>query len=120
VANTKDEIRKAAMGAFKTVEVSIGAAKATLRELSRSERDALDRQNYKAKDDGSGLAEDDKGFLIPINPEGYLDRWIAATIDPPFTVEEISEWPVSLKRELCEQAKRVNGIETADVVAKNS
>lgn len=119
MSSTKEEIQKAALSAFKTVEVSVGPAKATLRELTRTERDALDRTNYERKPDDSGFAEDGKGFLVPINAEGYLERWIAATITPAFTVEEIADWPVSLKRMLCDQAKRVNNIEPAEATAKN-
>lgn len=119
MSSTKEQVQKAAMGSFRTKEVPIGNTKVILRELGKSERDALDKSNYKVKPEG-GFAEDEKGFLIPINPEHYMERWIAATIDPSFTVEEISEWPVSLKRTLCDEAKKVNNIESADTVAKNS
>jgi hypothetical protein len=119
MSSTKEQIQKAAMSAFKTLEVLIGTEKATLRELTRGERDALDRSNYERKPDDSGFAADADGFMVPINPEQYLERWIAATITPAFTVDEIAEWPVSLKRTVCDQAKRVNNVEPAAAVAKN-
>lgn len=118
MASTKEQISAQAMGSFKTVEVDIGSAKAVLRELPQAERRALDESSYQMKD--GEFVEDKDGFLVPINPKFFYERWIAATITPAFTVEEIAPWPVSLKKRLCDAAKLVNNIEPAATVAKNS
>lgn len=121
--STKDEIQAAAMKSHRTVEVEIGTAKATLRELSRDERRALDQSNYQHKD-GEFLTKEENGesYLVPVEEKEsrHAERWIAATISPAFTVEEIAPWPASLKARLLEEARRVNGIEPAEKIAKNS
>ena len=116
-ASSKAEIVQQAMGSFKTVEISIGSSKVVLRELAKPDREKLDAELYQMKD--GEYVEDDKGFLIPIDAKHYLERWIAATCDPIFTIEEITPWPLSLKKMLCEEAKKINGIEKAAETAKN-
>jgi hypothetical protein len=116
---TKEQVYTDAMASFQSVEVTIGKTTATLRELSDDARRALDDANYERNTDGK-FREDDKGFLIAKDPEQYLSRWIAATITPAFTVDEISKWPQSLRKRLCEAAKKINGIEPAAETAKNS
>jgi hypothetical protein len=117
--STKEQINQVVMAMFHTVEVSIGTEKATLRELSRAERDALDKTNYKRNANGA-FEDDAKGFLVPINPSQHAERWIAACITPAHTVEEIAKWPPPIVEELCEKAKKINNIETAEKTAKNS
>ena len=117
--DTKEMIDAAARAMFKTVEVDIGKTKARLRELSKTEMDALDKINFKQKPDGSGPVEDANGKLTIIDVMKYYDNWIAATIEPKFTAEEVKDWPFSLKKELLEKAKKINGIEPADTTAKN-
>jgi hypothetical protein len=116
--STKEEIQKAALSSFGTVEVKIGAATAVLRELSDAERKALDAKNYQMKD--GELVVDEKGFLTTIDPKFYLERWIEATITPAFSVAEIALWPLSLKKHICEEAKKINGIKSDAETAKNS
>ena len=119
MSSTKAQIQKEAKTSFRTVEVLIGNAKATLRELGHADREALDKSNYEMNAEG-GFVVDKDDFLVPINVEQYMERWIAATIEPSFTVEEIADWPVSLKRHLCDEAKVVNNIASAATIAKNS
>lgn len=116
--DTKEKIAASAMKAFKTVDVPIGDSMAQMRELSKPEREALDGINFEKNEDGS-FKEDDKGYLIISDYQKYIDNWIVATLEPKFTVEEIANWPMSLKKDLLEKAKRVNSIEPADSVAKN-
>lgn len=126
--STKEQIQKAAMQSFRNEEVSIGSAKATIRELSAAERKELNARLY-VTDSGSGepALHNADGQLDPNGDQWmprdgvkYFEEWIAATIEPAFTVDEIVEWPDSLKRSLCGQARRINGIEPAESVAKNS
>lgn len=123
--STKEEIMAAAMTAHRTVEVEIGTAKATLREMSHDEARKLEESLWQYKD-GKPLIKkgaDGEEYGIPTvdGPEWrFAERWIAATISPAFTVDEIAQWPASLKRRLLEEAKKVNGIEPAETIAKNS
>lgn len=122
--STKEEIQAQALKSFRTVEVEIGAAKVKLRELSKDERQQLEESIWKfkdgkfetEKDPDSGLqhkiARDDVDWL-------YAERWIAATITPAFTVEEILLWPVSLRTRVLAEAEQVNNIRTSAEIAKN-
>lgn len=123
--STKDEIAAAAKTAFRTVEVEIGTAKATLRELSPDAARALEQSLWQYKDGKPLTRKDEKDgedYKIPVDePEWkFAERWIAATITPAFTVEEISQWPASLRKRLLKEAQAVNGIEPAETIAKNS
>ena len=117
--DTKEMIDAAAKSMFKTVEVDIGGKKARLRELSKTQMDELDKINFEQKPDGSGPVEDENGKLTIIDVSKYYDNWIAATIEPRFTADEVKDWPFSLKKDLLEKAKKVNGIEPAETTAKN-
>lgn len=123
--STKDQIQAQAMSSFQSVEVTIGSSKAVLRELSHAERQALDASNFQTKDGELVTRVDPKDgetYLIPVEEKRplHMERWIAATINPTFTVEEIAAWPVSLKKRISDEAKRINNIEVAATTAKNS
>jgi hypothetical protein len=115
----KEDIQAEAMNCFKTIEHVIGKTNVKLRELSKTEMDALDKINFEQKPDGSGPVEDKDGKLTIIDVMKYYDNWIAATMEPKFTADEVKDWPFSLKKELLEKAKIINGIEPADTTAKN-
>ncbi len=118
-ASSKEEVLAQAKTSFKTLEVGVGTAKVEFRELSHAERKALDESNYQVKD--GELVQDAEGYLVPVvekHPR-YMERWIAATISPTLTVDEVYPLPLSLKREWSLAAKKINGIEPASETAKN-
>ena len=122
---TKEQIHAAAMASHRTVEVEIGSVKATLRELSVAERKQLDESNYQKNGDDFATRVDPKDgetYLVPIEEKVSMhnERWIAATMQPAVPIEQIAQWPVSLKRRLAEEAKKVNNVDVAAVTAKNS
>ena len=122
---TKEQIHAAAMTSNRTVEVKIGTIDATMRELSVAERKQLDESNYQKNGDDFLTRVDPKDgetYLVPIEEKVSMhnERWIAATLLPAVPIEQIAQWPVSLKRRLAEEAKKVNNIDVAAVTAKNS
>ncbi len=126
--STKEQIQKAALTAFQREEVSIGEAKAVLCELSQAKRRQLNARLYiTAPDSDEPLTFNAEGKEDPKGEQWhfrdgikYLEEWICATIEPAFTVDEITDWPDSLKRSLFEQSRRINGIPSVETVAKNS
>ena len=99
--STKAEITAAARKRFKTEDVDLGAGvKLTLRELSRSERKALDERLWKKNADGTPL-KDDEGFNTLVDGVHYVEEWISAAVTPALTVEDLllDDWPASLKDE---------------------
>ena len=113
--STKEEVLAAAAKKFKTVDAEIGTGvKVTLRELSRSERDALDKRLWEHAPDGKLAEKDVDGvkMLIPKKDVHYSEEWLAATMIPAMTVDELlaDEWPGSLKDMLRIKAQNVNGL----------
>lgn len=117
--DTKEKIQAEALLALEKIEVDIGKAKAEMRELTEDEMNALEKTIYKQKEDGSGPEVDADGKLTITDLDLYFNLWIATTLMPKFTVEEVSKWPRSLRKKLLEKAKKVNGIEPIETIAKN-
>jgi hypothetical protein len=90
-----------------------------LRELSSPEREALDARLFKKGADGEFL-KNDKGNLVLNKPGHFSAEWIAATITPEHTAEEVVGWYESTKDALLAKAQEVNGILPAEETAKNS
>ena len=117
--STKEEILKEAMGSFKTVDVTIGKAKITLRELSVAERKKLNETLFQTKD--GELVVDAEGYhTLRPGIDNVHDYWIAATSTPPFTVDDLAAAPLSVRKMLFDEARKVNGFEPAEKTAKNS
>ena len=117
-ASAKEAIMAEAMASFLTVEVPIGKEKVVLRELSVTERKTLNEQMFEHKN-GEPVV-DAEGYYTLRKGISANDCWIAATANPAFTVEELAGLPLSLRRRLAEEARKVNGIEPAEKTAKNS
>jgi hypothetical protein len=122
---TKAEILAAAKNRFKSETVELGkGVSVTLRELTPTQRDDLNKRLYKHTDDGKPeVVKNDAGkeCWVPVAGSNYSEEWLAATMHPAFTVEELlaDDWPTSLKDMLCDKARALNGITLADA-AKNS
>ena len=118
-ASKKEEILAEAMGSFQSVEVPIGKSKVVLREMSVAERRSLNETLFEVKD--GELVVDGEGYYILRKGIGNIhDYWIAATATPAFTVEELEKLPLSLRKKLFDEARKVNGFESAEKTAKNS
>jgi len=126
MSSTKEQIQKAAMGAFRKEKVVIGDAEAMLRELSVAEANELRKVMYETDDAGVPICfdkdgkRDANGSMWHFRPGMSEDVcWIAATIEPHFTIDEIKEWPKSLRARIFAQVRNINGIEPDETVAKN-
>lgn len=118
--STKEELAAAARKRFKTEEVDLGGgAKLVLRELSQSERKALDDRLWKKNPDGTYLKDAD-GFNNLKDDVHYAEEWIAAAVTPPLTVDDLltDDWPASLKDELKAKVQKLCGL-TIREAAKN-
>jgi hypothetical protein len=125
--NTKEQVLAAARGKFAKKDVFLDDAKkvaVTIRELSRSERDALNAKIF--------VTDASTGKPLTVNAQGQPDpkgeewkyrdgvnlvaEWLAATMTPTFTVEELqgADWPESLKRTLYKEAMAINGVTIKD------
>lgn len=120
-----EKLAAAARNAFKRKKVEIsGGVTISLRELSRTEREALHRKLYICGEDGKPMPHR-KGKPDPEGPDWKFnagvhptEEWIAATADPQVTVEQLmtDDWPDSVKDMLRDEAMAVNGITLADAV----
>ncbi len=116
-ASKKDEILSEAMGSFLSVEVPVGKAKISLRELSVAERKTLNETLFEVKD--GELVEDAEGYYVMRKGVNVHDSWICATATPPFTLADLANLPLSLRKRLFDEARKVNGFEPAEKTAKN-
>lgn len=118
-ASKKEEILTEAMASFQSVEVAIGPkTKIVLRELSVSERKTLNETLFEVKD-GELVVDAEGYYTLRKGIDNTHDVWIAATATPAFTVEELKDLPLSLRKRLFEEARKVNGFEPAEKTAKN-
>ncbi len=117
----KNDIMAQAMGSFQTKEFPIGNAAIKLRELSVAEQRKLDETVFEMKEGEFVVTEGRR--VVRKDFKHWDEHWIAATAttaDGPFTVEELIPWPASLKTNIADEARKLNGIEPADKTAKNS
>jgi len=107
--STKDEIQAAVKARFRTATMEIApGVEVTFRELSEAEGIALDKACFTTGPDGKRT----------INPDGlFMPRWLAATIAPAFTVEELGTWPAQLIGQAWTKCQEVNGSPSDDKVA---
>ena len=120
---TKEEIAAAAKAKFLTVDVEIAPGlTVTLRELTTVEKRVLDLRLWQAGPDGELLVkpENGKDMLVPVVGVHHREEWLAATMTPAFTVEELlAGWPEPLKLDLYRQAAKINGANLADAVGNS-
>jgi hypothetical protein len=119
-ASTKEQIVAAASKAFRRKEVQIAeGVTISVREMSRDEREYLDRLLFLTGPDGKVVETDGQAAFR----EGvhFREEWLAATLEPAFTVQELlgNEWPASVKAMLFREAQAVNGL-TIEAAVKNS
>ncbi len=115
--SSKEEIRAAAAKKFKTKDVDLGGGvKVTIRELSRSEHNALNRRLYEC--DAAGVPVVRDGQYVPRADVDTCNEWLAATMVPSHTVQELADdsWPESLKLDLYREALKLNGFTIKDAV----
>ena len=119
-----EKLAAAAKKAVKRKPFPIGDVKVELRELLRPELAALDARLWVCGPDGKPLMHTD-GKPDPngkdvkqVEGGHFLEEWIAATMEPPVTVEQLlgPEWPDSLIIDLYNAARAVNGYEAKDAV----
>ena len=112
--STKEEIDKAAKTRVRTKEVEITpGVKVTMHELTPAEFTAFEDALYEPADD--------KGIRKQREGTHYQAMWIAATMTPVFTAEEVKPWTLSVKKELAAVADELNGLKVPDsVIAGNS
>jgi hypothetical protein len=103
--NTREEMMVFFKERFKTETLDLGEGIVlTARELSQGANHKLAEQNFVRK-----------GDKLEPNPDGrYTARWIAASIEPGVTVEEVEEWPKSLVDQVFEMVSRVNGLAVSE------
>ena len=118
-ASKKEEILAEAMASFQSVEVPVGKSRIVLRELSVAERKALNETLFEVKD-GELVVDAEGYYVLRKGVANIHDIWIAATATPTFTVEELAGLPLSLRRRLFDEARKINGFEPAEKTAKNS
>lgn len=121
--STKEEVLAAARGMFHTIEKELvpGGAKITVRELSRAERDQLDERLFDHDETGSRILvdEDDqpsaKGKYVKMKAGvRVMEEWLAVTMEPAMTVEELLTIPDSVKRPVFDEARKLNGLTVQD------
>ena len=118
--STKEEINKAAAAAFRRKEVKIApGVTVTVRELSRAENRALQSRLWVCGPNGRPEAKD--GRLTPAPGVDYEEEWLAATLEPAYTVQELraSGWSSLLWARLMAAVESVNDV-TVEEAAKNS
>ncbi len=115
--STKEEIAAAAAKRFKTKDVDLGGGvKVVVRELSKSEYQALRRRLFICDAAGNPVEKNDE---CEYRPEVHVaEEWLAATMIPAHTVDELlsDSWPDSLKSELYREALKLNGFTVKDAV----
>ena len=119
---TKEEIAAAARGKFLTAE-SKALPGVSFRELPGPESAALDVRLWQKDAEGNDVVEERGGkkFPVPVKGVHHNEEWLAATMTPAFTVDELlgPDWPESLKLDLCREAKNLNGFNLKDAVGNS-
>ena len=118
---TKEEIIAAASKKFARKEIPIAPnVSVVVRELSRSEREALNKRLFVTGEDGKPLLFNAQGIADPKGDDyhynegvNYVNEWLAACLDPAFTVEEVAgAFPFqSFKMSLFNETQAINGID---------
>ena len=119
--NTKEEIKAAASKRFATKEVEIAdGVKVAVREMSAMDRKALNARLF-VTDDATGLPKDENGSWTYRDGVHVTEEWLAATMVPPHTVEDLLDpaFPESLKLELRREAMKINGLNVEDAAGKS-
>ena len=116
-ASAKEAILKEAMASFQTVEVNVGKERIVLRELSVAERKTLNESMFETKD-GELVVDKDDNYTVRKGIKIH-DSWIFATSQPTITVEDLADLPLSLRKRLYDEARKVNGFVSAETTAKN-
>ncbi len=117
-ASKKEEILIEAMGSFLSIEVPVGKSKIVLRELSVDARRKLDESLFEMQD-GEFVKDGDGYMKVRKEVKNIHDHWIAATAEPQLTIEELAALPLSLRKRLFDEARKINGFEPAEKTAKN-
>ena len=133
MASFKEQVAAAARKRFKTREFDLGdGVKVTLRELTPSQHKALNAKLYVVDANGEPTLFDKpdetgkpiiagEGYRRFVSPDvDYRREWLLATLTPTEAVSEILSDDVveSLKRELLDIARELNGITAADAAKK--
>ena len=124
-----EEIMEAAKGRFKQEDYVIDKDKdisITVVEISRKDGRELDKKVFEQDDKGEFVTVDKDGNLDPDGKSWkvkkditIIDEWISACTEPKLKVEDIVDWPESMKNEIYEVVNRVNNVETTQEAAKN-
>ncbi len=120
--STKEEIMAAAKLRFAKKEITISEgsdATVTVNELSRAQWDQLQAAIWVVGEDGKPISVNEAGEPDP-NGASYKylegraeivnELRLHAMMTPQLSVEELKEWPNSLKRQLLVEAMALNGI----------
>lgn len=128
--STKEEIQAAARKRAKSKEIDLGdGVRVSVRELTPAERKALNDRLWERGEDGQFLIVDKDGKLAAdggywkAKPGVNITReWLLATLTPAEAVDGLlaDDVPDSLKTELFEACQAINGVESKDVIVKNS
>ena len=129
--STREDIKAAALKRRKTKDIPLGdGVTVSVHEMTPAENRSLFDRMWEKGPDGNYLVVDKDG-KPSTNGDGYYmtkpginvkREWLLATMTPADAVDDIltDDVPDSLKEELFNEARAINGIEPADVTAKNS
>jgi hypothetical protein len=130
MANGNEQVLAAARKRGKKKDIDLGdGVQVTVRELSRTERKELyERMFMKGPDDKFIIVDkNDKpttedGFYKVREGVVVMREWLLAAMTPAEAVDGIlaDDVPDSVKLEIFEEARKINGIEPASEIAKNS
>jgi hypothetical protein len=133
MASFKEQVAAAARKRCKTQVFDLGdGVKVTLSEMTPNQHKALNAKLYVADENGEPTLFDKpdetgkpitagEGYRHFKTPEtNYRREWLLATLTPAEAVDEIlsDDAPESLKRELLDIARELNGITVADAAKK--
>jgi hypothetical protein len=130
-ASTKQKIAEAARKRFKTKEIKIAdEVFVVVSEISPAAETALLDRLYEKGADGKFLvidkdgnpSADGKGWFKKKEGISIIREWLLATMSPVEAVDDIMnpENPDSLREEIYEEVKAINGYPTSATIAKNS